>query len=287
MLFSDAEGRISDQAPRISLLDHGFLFGDSIYEVLRTYDGLLFGWQEHMDRLAQSARRLALPLEPLLPEIAKRADALLAQLGEPNAAIRIFVTRGVGKLHIDPRSCTKPVIYMAAWPFDAGVHLKPLRLAVTKIQRLTIESLDPAIKSGNYLNAVLAFHEAIELGYDDAILLNSKGEVAELTTSNIGWISNGKIVTPATGSGILYGITRKLCLDCDGGMVEGHYTESDLKKAEEVFALSTFKEIVPVTEVRFSDGSIKSFSNSTKTKEFHEKLKRRIAVALKSCRKVC
>ncbi|MBN8554195.1 MAG: aminotransferase class IV family protein [Deltaproteobacteria bacterium] len=266
MLFSDLHGKISKEPPQVSLLDHGFLFGDSLYEVVRVYDRKFFGWKEHMERMVESGKAVGIDVSALLSTLKARAIELLKNLNEPSAAIRIFVTRGVGKLHIDPRSCEKPSIYMAAWKFDVQAQPKHLRLAVTKIRRNSRVALDPAIKSGNYLNNILAFKEAVDYGFDDAILLNVENKITELTTMNLGWIKDGKVFTSSTDTGILHGITRKFLVGLTS-VSQGAYGVDALQNADEVFALSTFKEVLPVTAVRFENGEIKEYRSHPKTLE--------------------
>ncbi len=266
MLFSGPDGKITTEPPMVSFLDHGFLFGDSIYEVCRIYEGKFFGWTEHIDRLILSGRFMGLSVEARLSEIRERAEDLLKKLGEPNAVVRIILTRGIGVLHIDTRSCLSPNLFMAAWKFDRTMLPQTQRLVIAKIRRNPREALDPAIKSGNYLNSVLAFKEATDLGYDDAVLLNPSGDVTELTTSNIGWINQGNVETPDTGVGILHGVTRKILTEiCRVGI--GHYGVDRLRAADEVFVLSTLKEVLPVSEIRFEDGSIKKYEKNTGTLE--------------------
>jgi len=259
MLFSDPEGRISDAPPSVSMLDHGFLFGDSIYEVVRVYKRKIFGWKEHKERLLQSCSRIWIPIEGKLDLIEKRMTDLLTSLGEPDAALRMIITRGVGPLHINTRRCEEPRIYMAAWKYDASSFSTPVSLAIPSIRRVSKNSLDPSIKSGNYLNSVMGLRLAQDLGYDDALFLNPEGFVTELTTSNIGWISDGIPYTPSDDCGLLYGVTRKILMETHS-VRTGRYTIEDLRRADEIFALSTFKEILPVRELRFENGEIKRYT---------------------------
>jgi len=258
----------------VPLVDHGFLFGDSLYEVIRIYDRRFFAWTEHMERFVRSGERVGISIPHLLPEVDHRARELLSKLREPEAALRIFVTRGVGKLHIDFRSCEKPEIYMAAWKLDTSTFPDDLRLMVSQIRRNSILALDPAIKSGNYLNNVLAYREAVQMGYDDALMLNPDGKLSELTTSNIAWVnSKNTIETPRVDSGILHGVTRRIFLERFKAK-EGNHSEDALRKAKEVFVLSTFKEVLPVTEIRFADGEIKRYPMGAKTAEFQKSFRK-------------
>ncbi len=262
----DSQGRISQEPPMVSFLDHGFLFGDSIYEVVRVYQRKVFGWNAHRARLLESAKRLNIPIESQLLKIEERMKQLLRQLGEPDAALRMVITRGVGKLHINPRTCGEPQILMAAWKYEPTLHSKPVSLVVPKVRRNPREAMDPAIKSGNYLNSVMAYQEAQASGTDDAVLLNPAGHVTEMTTSNIGWFRGSTLCTPADESGILLGVTRKVLLDSHT-VETGLYGVESLEEATEVFALSTFKEVVPVALIQFESGKRKEFRDFSQTQK--------------------
>jgi len=285
MLYCDDRGQISDQVPLISFLDHGFLFGDSIYEVVRLYEGRLFSWREHRERLLKSAKHMGLQIEALIPEIESRMRKLFKEFSDPSSALRIVITRGGGKLHIDPRTAIKPLVYMAVWNFDKQLVPHQLRLKVVNIRRNDIRSLDPAIKSGNYLNNVLAFKEAVEASYDDAVLLNPRDEITEMTTSNIAWASSDKIFTPAINCGILHGVTRSFFLR-SSRVEEGVYTEKELKQADEVFALSTLKELIPVVEVCFSDGEKKKYEAGPMGLQIQKNLRHTIEEEVKQSEKI-
>lgn len=259
MIFSDAQGRISPEPPKVSLLDHGFLFGDSIYEVVRFYERKPFGWKEHLERLQKSAARLQISLENILPVLEKRSKEVLRSLGEPNAVLRMIVTRGEGALHIHPKTCPQPQLYLAAWKFDDSDIPKSVRVKIVSIERNSKKALDPAIKSGNYLNNVMAIQEASAAGFDDALFLNADKNLTELTTSNMGWVIGGQAFTPSVKTGILHGITRGFFLDWIGAK-EAEESEQILENADEIFALSTLKEVVPISEVGFSNGRSKLFS---------------------------
>jgi branched-chain amino acid aminotransferase len=266
MLFCDASGKISDQPPQVSFLDHGFLFGDSIYEVVKLYGGKRFGWDEHIERLEKSAIRLGIDLTEIRKILEPRAIELWKTFNNPEGVLRMIVTRGPGKLHIDSMECHDPQLFLAVWAMPEVSDLTELRLMIPKIRRNHISTTDPAIKSGNYLNNVLAFREARLANYDDAMFLNAHDELSELTTSNVGWIRGGKVVTPSTDCGILHGVTRGFFMDMTE-VEEGHFPESEVNEAEEFFALSTLKEVMPVKEVRMTDGSIRKFENSPRSLE--------------------
>jgi branched-chain amino acid aminotransferase len=275
MLFLDTEGKISENPPSISMLDHGFLFGDSLYEVVRLYDRRVLAWEDHKSRLLRGAERTGLDVASILPQIEAKMRELLSVLRESSAALRMIITRGVGRLHIDWRSCDRPSVYMAAWKFDRADQPKSIRIWVANIRRNAISALDPSIKSGNYLNNVLAFKEAVENKFDDAVMLNPDGIVTELTTSNIGWAKNGKVFTPFVDSGILHGVTRKLLLEATD-VEEGSYSADDLLNADEVFAISTFKEIMPVTQIGRVGQVAKTFVPGPVTERLQKDLHARI-----------
>ncbi len=281
MLYSDASGHISANPPQISILDHGFLFGDSLYEALRVYKRKIFAWKEHSERFIICGERVGINIKALLPEIEKRTKSLLAELNEPEAGVRIIVTRGVGKLNIDWRSCSEPAIYIAAWKFDHAGFSKPVSLYISKIRRNSRLALDPAVKSGNYLNNVLAFKEAVEAGYDDAIMLNSDGHITELTTSNLGWIKNGIFYTSQTDSGILHGVTRRLLLQIEK-VKEGSFTEEDLFEADELFVLSTFKEVLPVSRLGSYSGATRAYTRTDLSLSLRQRMREHIEERLKS-----
>jgi len=281
MIFSDASGRISDQAPQVSFLDHGFLFGDSVYEVVRLYDGKLFGWVEHRERLLKSCQRLQINIESELGSIENRIRELFQSFAKSNAALRIIITRGVGKLNIDPRSCEKPQIYMAVWEFDQTSAPTSVRIMISRMRRNHRLSMDPRIKSGNYLNNIMAIQEAIASGYDDALMLNPEGFLTELTTSNIAWFRDSKWETPSMESGILYGTTRHFLVK-DSLLKEGLFKEEDLRQATEIVALSTLKEVVPVSEIRWSDGTSKNFDKPKNWLQIQEKFRDTVTSHLQS-----
>jgi len=279
LIFCIEDGQISSQTPQVSILDHGFLFGDSIYEVVRSYSGNLFGWKEHLDRFHQSAQRVGYDLSSIQAEIETRVEACRKYYEGKDAAIRVIVTRGLGKLHIDPRSCSQLSLFVAAWPLNQAQTPESMKIMIPKIRRNPLVALDLAIKSGNYLNSVLAFKEAVDAGYDDALFLNPEGFVTELTTSNVGWISKDRVFTPALSCGILHGITRQTLLR-SLEVAEGEYTERELRQADEIFVISTLKEVVPVSEIRFLSGESKKFSDFSKSLQIREKLRHTIQRSL-------
>ncbi|TVQ79084.1 MAG: hypothetical protein EA369_05800 [Bradymonadales bacterium] len=262
MLFLNQKGEIVADPPNLSILDHGFLFGDSIYEVVRIYQGRFFAWQEHFDRLERSAGRLKFSFEGLRTNLRPQAEKLVKAFAKPEAALRIIITRGEGILHINPTTCKSPQVFMAIWELPAQETLKPFRVMIPSVRRNHPRTLDPAIKSGNYLNSVMAYHEALDAGYEDALFLSLDDSLCELTTSNIAWISKSTLYTPPLEMGILKGVTREHFLRVEN-VKEEAWSWERLGEIDEIFALSTLKELLPIQELRDLIG------RSYYWKEFH------------------
>ncbi|PIQ97579.1 MAG: branched-chain-amino acid aminotransferase [Nitrospinae bacterium CG11_big_fil_rev_8_21_14_0_20_56_8] len=241
---------------RLSVFDHGFLFGDSVYEVVSTHRGRPCFLPEHLRRLRQSAEgiHLDLPFEDswLKNELGRTLEAG----GFPESYIRIVVTRGEGEIDIDPSSCGRPnvLIYVTApkgYPLE--YYEKGINVAMVSVKRNWRESLNPGIKTGNYLNNVLAKMEANRMGAQDAMMLNVSGCLTECTTSNLFWVREGSVFTPSLSCGILAGITRDAVIKLAGEngfpMEEGEWPAEILDKAQEVFLTGTIKKIMPVTRL--------------------------------------
>ncbi|HUT78363.1 MAG TPA: aminotransferase class IV [Polyangia bacterium] len=243
------------ETARVPVLDRGFLYGDSVYEVLRTYEGRLFALESHLDRLEGSARRLMIDL-PDRARIAAAIDRTVGSAGNPESYCRVIVTRGSGPLTLDPTTAVRPLTIVIVkefepfpdWTFDRGV-----RVMVPTIQRTSPASLDPAIKSGNYLNSVLALGEARRGGCFDALMLDGYGRVTEATSSNVFAWKDGTLLTPPLEVGILSGVTRGLLLELARELrlpcEERHLPLTDLLTADEVLLTSTLREVQPVVEV--------------------------------------
>ena len=251
-------GRVfSPEEAKISVFDRGFLFGDSIYEVARTYEGIPFLLQDHLDRLWKSASRLEMPLLYDQDQISAEVNKTLAELGVEESYFRIVITRGEGDISLDPGEEIKNNLIIIAqehlpyptWWYEKGVHV-----VITNVVRVSKESVDPNVKSGNYLNNVMAFMQARREKAFDSIMLNSNGYVTQGTTSNIWIVKNNTIKTPPLQAGILEGITRKTLLqlaktDDDLAIEQVNFTAEELINADECFMTSTMKEIVPITQV--------------------------------------
>ncbi len=240
----------------VSVFDHGFLYGDGVFEGIRVYNGNVFRLDEHIDRLYESAKTIALDI-PLTPEEMTRAtlDTVSANALK-DVYIRLVVSRGKGDLGIDPDKCPKATVIIivdkiALYPeefYETGISL-----VTASVRRIPSQCLDPRIKSLNYLNNILAKIEAKKAGVPEAVMLNQNGRVAECTADNIFVVKNGTVATPDLMEGALGGITRKAVL----GLAEqaGHKTMTmmmglhDLYNADECFLTGTGAEIVPVVSV--------------------------------------
>jgi branched-chain amino acid aminotransferase len=244
---------------QISVFDHGFLFGDSVYEVVRTYGNEPYALREHLHRMQNSAAGIGLLL-PLSPDgIEARVRNAVTHAAHGDSYVRIIVTRGEGPMHIDPAPCEHPSVIVIVMPFKPPAtedYETGIRIRVAVRLRNNVRAVDPNVKSGNYLNNVLAFTEARRAGDHDAVMCNAEGHLTEMTTSNVFLVTNGVYRTPAMEAGLLRGITRTQLLDLiarNGWECrEEDLTPEDLTSADEVFITSTLKGVMPVTRV---DGS--------------------------------
>lgn len=246
-------GEISESA-QISVLDHGFLFGDSVYEVVSTIHGKPVFLEEHLRRLRNSAKALELAIPYSDQEFRSEIDKTLKAAGNRESYIRIIVTRGEGELDLDPATCTRPnvlILVKDAVVYPKEQYKKGINLALVSVKRNLKESLNPGIKTGNYLNNVLAKMEAHRAGAHDALMLNVLGNLAESTTSNFFFVQDGRIMTPSLDCGILAGITRDIIIRLareNGFLVEeGEWPPEVLGQAEEAFITGTVKKVMPVT----------------------------------------
>ncbi len=246
---------IDEKSARVSIFDHGFLYGDGIYETVRANDYRIFHWPAHYRRLKQSARRIALKCPWSSRFLLRGAIAVLKANKSPQGSVRITVGRGPGPLGLDPTLCPKPTLAMLLHPPRPVERLRNngISIGIPKIRRNHPQCLDPQIKSNNSLNTILAKMEAKRMGVFEAVLLNLDGHLTEGTTTNIFFVRRGRIYTPALSCGLLEGVTRgaliRLARRAKYRVQEGHYTLSDLRRADEIFLTSTTLEIVPVTRV--------------------------------------
>ena len=248
-------GNIEEEA-FVSVLDHGFLFGDSIYEVVSTRDNKPCFLKEHLQRLRRSADGISLKVPFEDDWFCKQIERTLEFANNQESYIRIVVTRGVGDIDIDPSSCHSPctlIFVTAARSYPAELYDTGIHLAVVSIKRNAKDALNPGIKTGNYLNNVLAKIEADRLGAHDALMLNPFGQLTESTTSNFFFVQEGRIMTPSLDCGILAGITRDIVIQIahENGfpLEEGRWPVEVLDKADEMFVTGTIKQLMPVTRL--------------------------------------
>ncbi|PAW79144.1 MAG: branched-chain-amino-acid transaminase [Verrucomicrobia bacterium Tous-C9LFEB] len=255
------DGKFYDQADaKISVFDHGLLYGDGIFEGIRAYNGRVFLLKEHLDRLYDSAKAILLQIPITYDEMQKIVLESCKINNIRDGYIRLVVTRGVGDLGMSPDKCSKPSIICIAATiqlYPEEFYVKGLKVITTPTQRMGNAMLSPAIKSLNYLNNIMAKIEGNLAGAQESILLNAEGYVAECSGDNIFIIKKGQIFTPPIYAGALGGMTRKCTMDIIKTMgkqtVETNLTRYDLFVADEIFLTGSGAEIVPVVNV---DGRI-------------------------------
>jgi len=263
-------------APAIAPLNRGFLYGDAIYEVWRTYHSTLFAWQEHWDRLLRSAAALhftlPFPAGGILGEIRRTVSAFREKTGATGELyIRLQVTRGGGAIGLDTALADRCdfilLVQSLALPTAAELH-QGLRLSIaTGLRRNARDTLNPAWKTGNYLNNLLCLREARARGADEVVILNQAGELTEAAVSNIAFVRDGAVLTPPLSAGILEGITRSLVLTtvaASAGVAvqEVSLRPEDLPSMNECFLLATTKDVMPVRAI---DGTTFKTGDSTVT----------------------
>ena len=258
----NVNGRVSDQEhAAISVFDHGFLYGEGIYETLRTYNGQPFLFDRHMTRLRKSADMLALevPLSDAAIDARFRDTMEAAGLGdspEREAYIRILITRGIGELTYDPAACPTPSVVVIVKPNvdpPRDVFEKGVKVALVPVVRNHPGSVNPLIKSNNLLNNALAMQQAIRQGAFEAVMRNHRGEISECSQSNVFVVRGGTAYTPPLDAGLLAGITREFLFEVARTlgvpMVEAALRDDDLLAADEAFLTGTTREVVPVVVV--------------------------------------
>lgn len=240
----------------VSVYDHGFLYGDGIYETMRVYDGVVFKVDEHLMRLSRSASLIGLTL-PLDGDALKIAiyETLMAN-SLKGAYLRLTVSRGYGPIGLDPDLCKEPTLVIMArdfTPYPASLYNKGISLIIPVTRRNNKKSIDPRIKSLNFLNNILAKIEVKKAGAYEAVMLNSRGRLTEGTISNVFFFRKGRLCTPSVNCGILDGITRGLVIELAKNaridVHEGHFTVKDIYAAEEIFITNTTLEVMPVTRL--------------------------------------
>ncbi|MFH1406608.1 MAG: branched-chain-amino-acid transaminase [Candidatus Omnitrophota bacterium] len=273
---------VESKEAKISVFDHGLLYGDGVFEGIRSYNGLVFKLEEHIERLYESAHAIMLKIPLSRAELTKAVLKTLRVNKIKDAYIRLVVTRGIGDLGLDPRKCKMPTIFIIADKialYAEDLYKKGMEIITAPTPRSLPESLNPQIKSLNYLNNILAKIEALHCGYEEAIMLSYQGYVAECTGDNIFIVKDSVLLTPPAYVGTLKGITRcavmKLAKKVKMQAKEELLTRHDLYNADECFLTGTAAEIMPVVKIdarAIGDGKpgkitarlLKEFRNLTK-----------------------
>ena len=257
------DGRLVEEADaKVSVFDHGLLYGDGIFEGIRAYNGRIFRLQDHLNRLEESARAILINLPLPLAEIGKAIIETVRQNGLKDAYIRLVVTRGIGDLGLDMRKCKHgATLFIIADRIDLyppEYYEKGLTLITSTIRQKGLDQVTPGVKSLNYLANILARAEASAAGAQEAILLNVTGHVSECSGDNLFYVKNGKIFTPPTSAGILAGITRQVVMELaekhlGTHVIERNFPRYDLYSADEVFLTGTGAEVIAGVKI---DGRI-------------------------------
>ncbi len=254
----NVNGRItSDRDAVISVFDHGFLYGEGIYETMRTYHGRLFLYDRHMRRLRNSARMIALDVPFTDDQLAAQIrDTMTAAHLAGEAYVRVLVTRGIGDLTYDPGATPTPSVVTIVKPHvdpEAALYENGVRVVICDVVRNHPGTVNPMIKSNNLMNSALAMQEALRRGGFEGIMRNYQGELTECTTSNLFIVRNGAAITPPLAAGLLPGITREYLFEVgkDVGVDVREQTlrDEDLFSADEAFLTSTTREVVPIVTV--------------------------------------
>ncbi len=245
---------------KISVFDHGLLYGDGIFEGIRAYHGRVFKLKEHIDRLFYSAKAILLKIPMTRGQVMEAVLAACRRNGLQDGYIRLVVTRGVGTLGLNPNKCRQPSVIIIADKiqlYPPSLYEKGLEIITVPTTRNLHSALNPAIKSLNYLNNILAKIEANNGGCEEAIMLNAEGFVAECTGDNLFIVKSGQLCTPPLSAGALYGITRGVVIELarEAGLTvtEPSLTRYDLFNADECFLTGTGAEVIPVVKI---DGRI-------------------------------
>ncbi len=250
-------GKLVPQAEAtVSVFDHGLLYGDGVFEGLRSYGGKVFRLAEHVRRLYESARSIWLTIPMSQAEMCQAINETVATNGIDDGYIRAIVTRGAGTLGLDPNRCSNPQVIIIADTitlYPDELYEKGLEIVTVSVIRNHPAALNARIKSLNYLNNILAKIEGLQAGCIEALMLNHKGEVAECTGDNIFLVRDGKLMTPGLNAGILGGITRdaviELAQEAGIEVLKVSLTKHDVYIADECFLTGTAAEVIPVVKV--------------------------------------
>ena len=246
----------SEKNSKISVFDHGLLYGDGVFEGIRAYHGRVFKLKEHIDRLFYSAKAILLNIPMSKQQLMDATVETCRKNNLSDGYVRLVVTRGAGTLGLNPNRCSNPQVIIIADTiqlYPASLYKKGMEIVTVATTRNHHNAVNPAIKSLNYLNNILAKIEANTAGYEEAIMLNSEGYVAECTGDNLFIIKDNLMFTPSLSSGALHGITRQTSIDLVGELgvptSEPNLTRYDLYNADECFLTGTGAEIVPVVKI--------------------------------------
>jgi branched-chain amino acid aminotransferase len=246
----------SERDAKVSVFDHGLLYGDGVFEGIRAYHGRVFKLKEHIDRLFYSAKAILLDIPLSHDEICRATIATIRANKLRDCYVRLIVTRGVGTLGLNPRSCRRPSVIIIAGKiqvYPPKLYARGMDIVTVPTVRNLHSAVNPAIKSLNYLNNILGKIEANNAGVEEAVMLNSEGFVSECTADNLFIIKNGVLLTPPLYAGALYGVTRGTVMELaeQSGMkvVETNLTRYDLFNADECFLTGTGAEIMPVIKI--------------------------------------
>lgn len=251
------DGKYYDERDaKVSVFDHGLLYGDGIFEGIRVYNGRVFRLKEHIDRLFCSARGILLTI-PMSPAQISRATIESCRKNKlRDGYIRLVVTRGIGTLGLNPNRCKRPSVIIIAGRiqlYPPELYARGMEIVTVPTVRSLHSALNPAIKSLNYLNNILAKIEANQAGCEEAIMLNAQGFVSECTGDNIFIVKGGRLLTPPLSAGALYGITRAVVMELAEALGvpvdEPNLTRYDMFNADECFLTGTGAEIVPVVKI--------------------------------------
>ncbi len=247
---------LPQEEAKISVFDHGLLYGDGVFEGIRAYNGKIFALDQHLDRLYDSAAAISLKIPITKEEMANDIKKTMEANKLTDSYIRLVVTRGIGKLGLDPNKCSTPQIIIITDTielYSKALYEKGLDIVSVTTIRNHFSALDPKIKSLNYLNNILAKLESIQAGAGEALMLNKDGYVAECAGDNLFILKNNVLLTPPASVGILIGITRniimKLAAEMGIPVKEELMTRYDLYIADECFLTGTAAEIIPVVKI--------------------------------------
>lgn len=250
-------GKLVDKAEaKLTVFDHGLLYGDGVFEGIRSYGGKVFQCSAHMDRLFASAEAIRLKIPMARQEIVDGMYRTMKANGVSDGYIRLAVTRGPGTLGLDAHLCADPTVFIIADQvalYPKEMYEKGMAVIIAKTRRTAASMLPPSVKSLNYLNNILAKIEAVDAGVPEALMLNADGDLAEATGDNVFIVRDGAVATPPPEAGILIGVTRNVVMELCGKLGlplgEQRITVEQLHAADECFLTGTAAEVIAVTTV--------------------------------------